>query len=609
MIKHLKELWPTKRQYQQWSLPSKLTFIGAYVGGISLLVTIATLIATNINISLTKDVLEELKTVTNEKVVEGHFTSSIVKQKIKILWLKTKDAWEEDLQITFSEKSVFSSEIFGSIKYAAICKDRTTQLDHLIFIKNSGAATDVGHALFVYYDRINDRFDSKEFPHYGEIIDGYLEVLEERPKGWETWSIVKENDLFYAENGRFICNWTKKEISHDVIADIFKAIRPSKGNTYLDSIKQGEVFALPSRIIDIEIVKEILNNKKVEIDTYMENEKWKVILVSKENYSYIPNEGWDTWGVMLAYNNNTRKWISFYNVPKGTSGKVALYIPDKSEKHYPLAIIEKFKKKQSGHDDYLYLKLCVDCTWWGEFEDFLVKLNTMDIIRIGKITGVYPFGQKVEGELKPSTTIECKESFLVLTKGDEQCGFLINENSEVLFNGRVLAKDLIASHSSDGTTIAAKLLLVYPASNSQNYYFVNSCEFQENEKGYGLCWAPYIFNKKQWKLYGTYAGKYGPEEWIRWSHDDKFAIVYNRNEGAYWIHAINVNGGESYDYPQGRSRMNITKFAKDSFKWTGPRSFVIDIAYEEFDSNWKIVEETGIKSTTFHITPKGILKR
>ncbi len=39
-IKHLKELWPTKRRYQKWSLPSKLTFIGAYIGGISLLVTI-----------------------------------------------------------------------------------------------------------------------------------------------------------------------------------------------------------------------------------------------------------------------------------------------------------------------------------------------------------------------------------------------------------------------------------------------------------------------------------------------------------------------------------------------------------------------------------------
>nr|WP_320194254.1 hypothetical protein [uncultured Desulfobacter sp.] len=47
-MKYFKDLWPTMQQYRHWSMPSKLTFIGAYVGIFSLLLSIAILVITSL---------------------------------------------------------------------------------------------------------------------------------------------------------------------------------------------------------------------------------------------------------------------------------------------------------------------------------------------------------------------------------------------------------------------------------------------------------------------------------------------------------------------------------------------------------------------------------
>ena len=57
----LSQLWPTRSQFKSWSLPSKLTFFGTYIGGISLIITLASLLPVNVSNSDIEEPFDSVK--------------------------------------------------------------------------------------------------------------------------------------------------------------------------------------------------------------------------------------------------------------------------------------------------------------------------------------------------------------------------------------------------------------------------------------------------------------------------------------------------------------------------------------------------------------------
>lgn len=205
----------------------------------------------------------------------------------------------------------------------------------------------------------------------------------------------------------------------------------------------------------------------------------------------------------------------------------------------------------------------------------------------------------------------CENSYLIVTKNDPQCGFGLNGKSELLYNGKVVEGALAVSYSSDGEVTPAKLFVVYPQSNSRRFALIQTCEFQENHQGYGLCWSPFILDKKKRQLHKTHAGKYGPERWIEWAADDKYAILYNSNEGANWVHAVETNTGKTFEFPpynpSSTDIYQMTKVHRDTFMWRGPRTFEIEFSFERLDSkSWELISK-GDSVWRLDITPKGLL--
>lgn len=117
--------------------------------------------------------------------------------------------------------------------------------------------------------------------------------------------------------------------------------------------------------------------------------------------------------------------------------------------------------------------------------------------------------------------LSCENSYLIVTKQDPQCNFGLSDKSELMYNDQITEGSLTVIYENSGLKSARKIpsnmYVVYPQSPSGRYAFIQSCQFEENGIDYGLCWAPFIFDKKSRKIHETSAGKYGPERWINWS--------------------------------------------------------------------------------------------
>lgn len=95
----IKDLWPTKRQYKEWSMPSKLTYIGAYLG-------IFTLVFSGINLSINALIKHSL----NEYAIEGSWNEEDAKKAVFALLS------EHQVHSNFSYKPVWvdlKHEIYG----------------------------------------------------------------------------------------------------------------------------------------------------------------------------------------------------------------------------------------------------------------------------------------------------------------------------------------------------------------------------------------------------------------------------------------------------------------------------------------------------------------
>ncbi len=153
-------------------------------------------------------------------------------------------------------------------------------------------------------------------------------------------------------------------------------------------------------------------------------------------------------------------------------------------------------------------------------------------------------GEVINGKIDTESSTKCEQSYLLITKDNSHCGFKLNKQLGFEYKNQIISESITViienSGSSEEKKIPANMVILYPQSRTQRFAFIQACQNKENEEDYGLCWASYIFDKKRKKIISAFTGKYGPERWIKWSSDDKYAILSSSNEGVKFLHAINT---------------------------------------------------------------------
>lgn len=214
----------------------------------------------------------------------------------------------------------------------------------------------------------------------------------------------------------------------------------------------------------------------------------------------------------------------------------------------------------------------------------------------------------------------CSSSFVILSKQDQQCGFSLTSDLVFSYKGRFIAQDLISSYSSDGNHVLVDVMKIFPSSNSERFYFIKACEYQDEsnsagaDHSLGLCWTQFLFDAENWSFIRIAAGKYGPRDWIQWSSDDRYAIVYSYNEGVYWFHAYDPRNGNEFLFPPSfdenfESYYELTDVDESSFEWLSSRSFRVIASYRRYSTldSWDLVYEAENEMMYLEITPAGLV--
>ncbi|MGB3207798.1 MAG: hypothetical protein WBB28_22670 [Crinalium sp.] len=164
---------------------------------------------------------------------------------------------------------------------------------------------------------------------------------------------------------------------------------------------------------------------------------------------------------------------------------------------------------------------------------------------------------------KSSTT---KQSWVTLLPGEEEYKVKFAKDGSLSHQGKILISKIPVSYSSDGSVFYAINIILSNPSPSGNFHFFQACDTQ------GLCWALYLIDKNQSKVYRTSAGKYGSYQWVQWSKDEQYAILADQNEGDSRIYAIDLKTGDSKSVDIGSRAIDLK-----SFSWLDSRKFKVKI--------------------------------
>ncbi|MDX8392013.1 MAG: hypothetical protein R8K53_05520 [Mariprofundaceae bacterium] len=250
------------------------------------------------------------------------------------------------------EREMIAADIlndYESTTRVESCRDPDTGLDQLIFSKSMGGTSngDASTALFVYYDQQQMKFSS--FEVNAQLLDHSCS----RKKAAQRFQLVA--DRVQAGDG------------------VYRSLKPPKGGghrfasrlvRHFDFEETAALLARLNQAEDFEPwqgASDSIDGMHFEIEVLAENEQWRVVLVSSMQGQN------SSWGVVLAENRISATWRSFYDVPGGSS-KVFIFVP---------------------HDatltgDILQLKLCTDCSWWGEYGQFQVNLKTFSYTQLAE---------------------------------------------------------------------------------------------------------------------------------------------------------------------------------------------------------------------------------
>jgi len=167
-------------------------------------------------------------------------------------------------------------------------------------------------------------------------------------------------------------------------------------------------------------------------------------------------------------------------------------------------------------------------------------------------------------------TIPGVQQWKTILKGESAHGLTFTANGQLLYQDKVLLSEIPVSYVSDGNVTYAQGLIVSDPSPSGRFNVVKACEGTTNESG--LCWAVFLVDRQSEKTKKISIAKYGGQNWVQWSADERYAVFTESMEDVTWFVVLDLQTGDSKQFDHTAAVADLS-----SFTWLDDRTFQASI--------------------------------
>lgn len=243
---------------------------------------------------------------------------------------------------------------------------------------------DYGHYTYVSGWRVNSQTNTPEaeFLHYyyGRELFGREELSRLGLGSACTWQ--REDEARSIIHGLSVDSDGDESDSTDIVEDVLSRM-----------VESGDTsrFRLPTRPLTADAVERaLLRLIQISDDigivfngaTYATEEdrrRWRVVQIYR-------TKACDSDGVVLLHDRDVQQWRAIYDVPSGCSYTGV----------FPLV-------GMMVQDGKMFVDMCFDCIFWGEYERFVLDMSTMDIV---VLSGEDPRPQDLEDPVLDDTYLQ-----------------------------------------------------------------------------------------------------------------------------------------------------------------------------------------------------------
>lgn len=168
-------------------------------------------------------------------------------------------------------------------------------------------------------------------------------------------------------------------------------------------------------------------------------------------------------------------------------------------------------------------------------------------------------------------TIPGIQQWKTILKGESAHGLTFTSDGRLLSQGKVLLTKIPVSYVSNGDITYAQRLIVSDPSPSGRFNVVKACEGTTNESG--LCWSVFLVDRQSQTAKKISIAKYGGQNWVQWSADERYAVFAESMEGVSWFVVLDLQTGESKMFDQTSATANLS-----SFTWLDDRTFQANVS-------------------------------
>lgn len=134
-------------------------------------------------------------------------------------------------------------------------------------------------------------------------------------------------------------------------------------------------------------------------------------------------------------------------------------------------------------------------------------------------------------------------SWTHLNRGQEGGGYSFSTNGSLFYKGQMLTNNIPVTGGGDNHWFYAQSIALSPKSPSGRSAILQAC--QEPNLG-APCWALFVVDHGSLHIERTFAGRYGPEQWVAWIRGtDEYAVLRYKDEGLTTYYRIHLPTGQS----------------------------------------------------------------
>ena len=163
-----------------------------------------------------------------------------------------------------------------------------------------------------------------------------------------------------------------------------------------------------------------------------------------------------------------------------------------------------------------------------------------------------------------------EQQWASLLQGGSAQGLTFTTGGQLLYQDEVLLKQIPVSYSSTGDVTYAQRLLVSDPSPSDRFDVVKACESPTNESG--LCWSVFLVDRQLKTAQKVDVAKYGGQDWVQWSADERYAVLAESTEGVTFFVALDLQTSKSRMFEQTSATADLS-----SFRWIDNRTFQVNL--------------------------------